>query len=157
LAVAWFDSINKDLDVATAGAAGGLALAFSPSPLASVSAQPSPSGSGLPCQPDSGTSLAITAPVGATGTGFDKKCFGVTAGKGFSVTFKNEDTGVPHNWALFTDSSATTLLGGAPDASTFITGPAQTTYQVKALQPGTYYYHCDLHPLQMNGTFVVGK
>jgi len=158
LAVAWFDSVNKDLDVATAAAGETLALAFSPSPAPTVSAvQPSASGSAAPCQPDTGTSLTISAPVGASASGFDKKCFGVVAGKAFSVAFKNDDTGVPHNWALFTNSGATTRLGGAPDAGTFITGPDQTTYQVKALDPGVYYYHCDIHPAAMFGQFVVTK
>jgi plastocyanin len=160
LAMAWFDSLNKNLDVSTVASGATLALAFSPSPAPSVSAQPSASASGsaAPCQPDSGTSLNITAPVNAIASGFDKKCFGVTAGKAFSITFKNDDTGVPHNWSLFTDSSAATRLGGAPDAGTFITGPDQTTYQVKALDPGTYYFRCDVHPTSaMVGQFVVTK
>jgi plastocyanin len=158
LAISWFDSVDEDLVVSTAGSSGGLALAFSPSPAPSTSIQPTSSGSPgtLPCQPESGTDLTITAPVGASGSGFDKTCFGVAAGKDFSVTFKNDDTGVPHNWELFTDSSATNRLGGAPDAATFITGPDQTTYQVNALDAGTYYFHCDIHPT-MNGQFVVAK
>jgi len=155
LAIAWFDSVNKNLDVATAASGAGLALAFSPSPAAAPSA--SASGTAAPCQPESGTSLTITAPVGASGSGFDKKCFGVAAAKVFSVSFKNDDTGVPHNWALFTDDSAATRLGGAPDAGTFITGPDQATYQVKALDPGVYFFHCDIHPTTMNGQFVVAK
>jgi plastocyanin len=156
-AIAWFDTGDKDLIVATAASAASLALAFSPSPAGSPGAQPSATGSGLPCQPESGTTLTITAPVGASGSGFDKKCFGVAAAAAFSVTFKNDDTGVPHNWALFTNQGATDRLGGAPDASTFITGPDETTYQVKALDPGVYFYHCDIHPTTMNGSFVVAK
>ena len=158
LAVAWFDSLNKNLDVTTVASGATLALAFSPSPPPSaVQPSASASGSAAPCQPDTGTSLSISAPVNAIASGFDKKCFGVAAGKAFSVAFKNDDTGVPHNWALYTDSSAATRLGGAPDAGTFITGPDQTTYQVKALDSGVYYYHCDIHPTQMFGTFVVAK
>jgi plastocyanin len=158
LATAWFDSLNKNLDVSTVASGATLALAFSPSPPPSaVQPSASASGSAAPCQPDTGTSLSITAPVNAIASGFDKKCFGVVAGKAFSVAFKNDDTGVPHNWELYTDSSAATRLGGAPDAGTFITGPDQTTYQVKALDPGVYYYHCDIHPTQMFGTFVVTK
>jgi plastocyanin len=158
LAVVWFDSVNKNLDVATVAPGATLALAFSPSPAPSaVLPSASASGSAAPCQPDTGTSLSIAAPVNAIASGFDKTCFGVGAGKAFSVTFKNDDAGVPHNWALFTDSTAASRLGGAPDAGTFITGPDQTTYQVKALDPGVYYYHCDIHPTQMFGTFVVTK
>jgi plastocyanin len=155
LAVAWFDSLNKNLDVATVASGATLALAFSPSPAATP--QPSPTGSAAACEPENGTDLTITAPVGASASGFDKTCLGVVAGKAFTVAFKNDDTSVPHNWALYTDSSAATLLGGAPDATTFITGPDQTDYQVKALDAGLYYYRCDIHPTVMFGQFVVAK
>jgi plastocyanin len=37
-----------------------------------------------------------------------------------------------------------------------ITGPQTVTYQVGALPAGTYFFHCDVHPLQMQGTFVAG-
>jgi plastocyanin len=157
LAVAWFDSVNKNLDVSTVASGTTLALAFSPSPPSSAAPSPSASGSAAPCEPETGTNLTITAPVGASASGFDKTCLGVVAGTAFTVTFKNDDTAVPHNWALFTDSSATTKLGGAPDAATFITGPDQTDYQVKALDPGQYYYRCDIHPTAMFGQFVVAK
>ena len=29
------------------------------------------------------------------------------------------------------------------------------TYDVPALEPGTYFFRCDVHPGQMTGTFVV--
>jgi plastocyanin len=36
-----------------------------------------------------------------------------------------------------------------------VTGVADTTYQVPALDAGTYRFQCDVHPT-MNGTFIVG-
>ena len=34
------------------------------------------------------------------------------------------------------------------------TGVATITYDIPALMPGTYYFHCDVHPT-MNGTVTV--
>jgi plastocyanin len=130
----------------------------SPSGLPSVSPSPSSSSSpqGAACRPSGATSITVDAPVGASVNGFAQTCLAVPPGKDFTVTFKNEDTGIQHTWALFKDSTATDLLGGAPNAAAFITGPAQTTYQLNALPAGTYFYRCDIHPTVMTGTFVVG-
>ena len=59
---------------------------------------------------------------------------------------------VPHDVAIYTNSSATTTLF----KGTVVTGPTTTTYHVPALKAGTYYFRCDIHPTQMTGTFVVG-
>jgi plastocyanin len=120
------------------------------------SPSPTASASGPACKPTGSSAITVTAPVGASVKGFGQTCLAVPAAKDFSVTFKNEDTGVQHTWALFKDSSATDRLGGAPNAAAFITGPAQTTYQLTPLPPGTYFFHCDVHPTVMTGTFVVG-
>jgi plastocyanin len=142
-------------------AAGGFQFPpVGPSPSGAPGVSPSPSSSASPagaaCQPSGSTSITVDAPVGASIKGFAQTCLAVPEGKDFTVTFKNEDTGIQHTWALFKDSSATDRLGGAPNASAAIAGPAQTTYQLKALPPGTYFYHCDIHPTVMTGTFVVG-
>jgi plastocyanin len=141
-------------------AAGGPQFApVGPSP-ASQAPQPSSSpqagpSAGATCQPSGSTRLTVSALVGASVKGFAETCLAVPAGKDFTVTFKNEDTGVLHTWALFTDPRAAQRLGGAASASEAITGPDQKTYQLKALQPGTYFYRCDVHPTVMTGTFVV--
>ena len=67
----------------------------------------------------------------------------------------NQDAGVPHNVALYTDQSATKLLGGATSAEDTITGPATTQYDINPLPAGTYFFRCDVHPTAMFGTFVV--
>ena len=64
--------------------------------------------------------------------------------------FENDDAGVQHNVAIYTDASLTTALF----QGSLVLGPKTVNYQVQGLQPGTYYFRCDIHP-PMNGTFVV--
>jgi plastocyanin len=99
------------------------------------------------CAP-SGTSLQVSA----QNVKFDKSCLAAPANQAFTITFDNQDAGVPHDVAIYTSSSATTtLFKGA-----VVTGPTTTTYHVPALKAGTYYFRCDIHPTQMFGTFIVG-
>ncbi len=70
------------------------------------------------------------------------------------MAFSNQDQ-APHNFAIYTDSQATKLLGGATSATDIVPPGAGTTYQVKGLPAGTYFFRCDVHPTTMTGTFVV--
>ena len=71
----------------------------------------------------------------------------VLAGQPFSLRLTNEDA-APHNVAIYVDSSASESLF----VGELITS-ASVTYAVPALAPGTYFFHCDLHP-EMTGTLV---
>ena len=71
------------------------------------------------------------------------------AGTPFGLAFDNEDGGVPHNVAIYEDASAAQSLF----VGDVVQGPATVTYDVPALDPGTYYFRCDVHP-QMNGSLV---
>jgi plastocyanin len=153
VAIAWYDSFNHRMNVAT-NASGPLRLAV-PSPVFSPLPSPVPSGQ-PPCLPTSAsTSLTISAPSGASATGFSTNCLAVVPDAAFKVAFTNGDT-TAHNFAIFTDSSATTELGGATSSEVVVPG-ATSTYSVNALKPGTYFFRCDLHPSTMTGTFVVAK
>jgi plastocyanin len=69
-----------------------------------------------------------------------------------TITFDNQDAGVQHNIAIYTDESVTvSKFVGAP-----VTGIATQDYQVPALDAGTYYFRCDYHPDTMHGTVTVG-
>ncbi len=73
------------------------------------------------------------------------------AGVPATVTFDNKDAGVPHNFAVFTDKAyANNVFSGE-----IITGPATIDYQLPALDAGTYYFKCEVHPT-MQGVLVVG-
>ena len=122
------------------------ASASAPGP-GTASAGPSPVAS---CSP-SGAALRLTA----RGTAFDTSCLAALAGQAFSVVFTNQDVAIAHSFHIFTanpatDSSARSLFQGE-----LITGPAGITYHVGALPPGIYFFHCDVHPTQMYGAFVV--
>lgn len=71
------------------------------------------------------------------------------AGEEFTITFTNNES-QPHNVAVDTEEGGDEIVTGD-----VITGPdATTTITVPALDPGEYYFMCDVHP-EMNGTIVV--
>jgi cytochrome c oxidase subunit 2 len=83
---------------------------------------------------------------------WDQNCLGVAAGKDFTVTIDNRDTGIAHNFAIYTASDLKhRLFLSSPN----ISGPAKATYTVPALPAGTYYFQCDIHGPAMAGTLVV--
>ncbi|MGZ8481435.1 MAG: cupredoxin domain-containing protein [Candidatus Limnocylindria bacterium] len=79
---------------------------------------------------------------------FDQTTVTVAAGEPFTLALVNEDA-MPHNVAIYTDSSASDQLfaGELVTQDTIV-------YDVPALEPGAYFVRCDLHP-EMTGTLVV--
>jgi plastocyanin len=129
----------------------------SPSTVPSVTVAPStappstPSTPAAECSPK-GTKLHLTA----AGLVFDPTCLAAPAGTAFTISFENKDIGIPHNFHIFSadpaqDSNAQSLFTGD-----LVTGPDTATYKVSALPPGTYFFHCDVHPTLMFGTLVSG-
>jgi plastocyanin len=146
-ALAWFDSSNANLEVAQSPSGGlGLAHALPTNAPPSGGATTPPAAT---CEPD-GTTIKVTA----QDTAFDTNCLAAPAGKAFTIDFTIQDASL-HNVEIFTDSSAATRLGGATGPTDILAGPASVTYKVDALKAGTYYFHCDVHPTVMTGTFVV--
>ena len=89
------------------------------------------------------------ATVDARNTAFSQTSVTVPAGKQLALFFRNLD-GEAHNIAIYTDSSAgTSLFVGET-----ITNKA-TLYTVPALQAGSYFFRCDVHPA-MTGSLVAG-
>jgi len=92
-----------------------------------------------------------TTTVVAKDLTFDTDQLNLIAGQPTTLTFDNEDAGVPHNIAIYSDDSlAETLFQG-----TQFPGIATEEYQIPALDAGTYYFHCDVHTT-MSGSVVVG-
>src|SRR5438093_13260078 len=89
--------------------------------------------------------------VAAQGLQFDTNRIELSAGAPSTIHFENNDPGIQHNIAIFTDSSlGTNLFRGE-----IVTGPAAVDYRIPPLEPGSYYFHCDVHPT-MRGTVTVG-
>ncbi|MDD1647989.1 MAG: cupredoxin domain-containing protein [Methanomicrobiales archaeon] len=98
------------------------------------------------------TSGEVTVSLVAKNIAFDPSQITVPAGALVTIHFDNKDTGVPHNFALYTDSHATTRIF----VGDFITGPNTITYTFTAPStPGNYFFRCDVHPETMTGTFIV--
>ena len=125
----------------------GVAPSSVPAGVSTPSSTPAPgaNASAASCSPH-GTVVSVMAEK----TAFSASCLAAPANKPFTIEFMNMDAGVPHNIAIFTDSSASNALF----TGKLVSGPATVTYHVTALEPGTYYYRCDVHPTQMYGTFV---
>ncbi len=93
----------------------------------------------------------VTINLVAQGMAFNMSTITVPAGATVTINFNNKDT-VPHNFALYNNSSAT------PPAifqGTTITGTSITYTFTAPTTPGTYFFRCDVHPTLMTGSFVV--
>jgi plastocyanin len=98
------------------------------------------------------TGQPVTIALTAKGISFDKSSITVSAGSLVTINFNNADGGIPHNFALYTDSSADTAIF----VGQTITGPATMTYQFTAPpKAGSYFFRCDIHPSIMTGIFIV--
>jgi cytochrome c oxidase subunit 2 len=83
---------------------------------------------------------------------FDTKQITVPAGVEVMISFDNKDNGVPHNFSVYTDATATKAIF----TGKIITGPGRITYTFTApTTPGNYFFRCDVHPTIMTGTFTV--
>ena len=69
-----------------------------------------------------------------------------------TIHFSNQDANIPHNVAVFSgpDATAPPILHGD-----LVTGPGTTDYTFSLPGPGTYFFHCDVHPVQMTGTITL--
>jgi plastocyanin len=109
----------------------------------SGNASPGPSGS---------PAKSVTIDLTAKNMAFSTSTITVPAGAQVTVNFDNQDSGVPHNLAVYETSSAKKSIF----VGDIITGPKKTTYTFKApSKPGTYFFRCDVHPSQMTGSFIV--
>jgi plastocyanin len=93
--------------------------------------------------------------VDATVCAFDDQRFvpgtiAVPAGSGSVIGFSNQDDGVQHNVAVYTTEAADESIV----VGELVVGPATVWVDVPALDPGSYFFRCDVHPV-MTGTLEV--
>ena len=83
---------------------------------------------------------------------FDKRTIAASPGASVTITLDNQDAGVPHNVAFYTNNRATQSIAKGE----LISGPATEDLRFSAPSAaGNYFFRCDAHPDQMTGTFVV--
>ena len=81
---------------------------------------------------------------------FSAPCMVAVAGEAFTIHFTNNDS-QPHNVSAYTDSSkANEIMKGA----VISTQGDSLDYAVEALDEGSYYFDCTIHP-EMSGTLYV--
>jgi plastocyanin len=103
--------------------------------------------------PTGGPSAGAPTTVTAQNTAFDPTTVKLTpTGGKVTIHFDNKDATVQHNIAVFKGTDATGDLIFRGD---LVTGPATKDYTFDAPPPGTYFFHCDVHPTQMTGTITV--
>jgi plastocyanin len=103
----------------------------------------SPAGS-VDCRDAQDGAITITAAE----LQFDTACIAVPAGEAFTITLVNDDS-EPHNVAIYTDSSKGTQLFSGE----IINGGETVEYEIEALDAGTYYLDCTVHP-GMQGSVI---
>jgi cytochrome c oxidase subunit II len=89
-----------------------------------------------------------TVDLGAKNVAYTTGALQAPAGAAFTIRFKNDDAGIPHNVEIKDASGAQVFKGD------IITGVANIDYAVPALAAGTYTFACTVHP-NMTGTLTV--
>jgi plastocyanin len=115
-----------------------------------VTPAPSVVASGSPGGSAGASQAAGRVAISASNLAFEQTSITAPAGKAFQITFDNKDAGVPHNVAIHKDSAS----GAEVFKGEIVTGPASKTYDVPALDAGTYAFVCSVHPT-MTGTLTI--
>ncbi len=105
----------------------------------------SPTGS-VECRESVNGVLTVTADSLA----FDTGCLALPAGEAVTIRLVNAEGAEPHDVAIYTDSSRSRQLFSGD----IVDGGESIDYQIDALEAGTYYFDCTIHPA-MNGSVVV--
>ncbi len=114
-------------------------------PAPSITAAPSGEPSAEPSASADTGAIAITAVALA----FEQTEVTAPAGEPFQIAFANNDAGTPHNVAIHRDGAT----GDEVFQGDIFPGVATMTYDVPALDAGTYAFICTVHPT-MVGTLT---
>jgi plastocyanin len=110
------------------------------------SAEPSPSAS-VPADCREAVDGALT--ITASSLQFDAECLVFPADESVTVTLENDDS-QSHNFAIYTDSSKSSQVFSGE----IIDGGESIENVIDALEAGTYYFDCSVHP-GMSGSLIV--
>ena len=94
----------------------------------------------------------VTVDIMAKNIAFNISTITVPAGAEVTVNFDNQDASVAHNVAFYETSAAEKPIY----VGEIFKGVKTMVYKFKAPdKPGTYFFRCDVHPLNMYGQFIV--
>jgi plastocyanin len=117
---------------------------------AGVSSTPLPSGAEPPADCARVDADGVIT-LSADNLEFSAPCLVANAGEAFTIRFTNNES-VPHNVAVYRDSTKANEISRGDT----ISGPDQSIdYPIEALDAGTYYFDCTVHPGDMNGALYV--
>ena len=86
----------------------------------------------------------------AQGIAWDRATLSAFANQPLTIAVDNRDAGTPHNWVLYEGEEP----GGDVIIGTEIeNGPVIQNLEFGPLEPGSYYYNCEVHP-QMEGVLT---
>jgi plastocyanin len=100
------------------------------------------------CKPTPENRLSITA----KGISWNTNCLAITPGQPASIVVANRDSGIDHNFAIWSNVDQKNQLfatGKFPGVST-------RSFALPSLPPGKYYFQCNVHGPAMSGVFIVG-
>ena len=101
-----------------------------------------------PAPAPSGEAAGPTIELAAASVAFNASSLNAPADSPFTIHFKNDDAGIPHNVEIKDASGAVAFKGD------LLTGPGEINYAVPPLTAGTYTFVCTVHP-NMTGTLTV--
>jgi plastocyanin len=87
--------------------------------------------------------------IGADDLKFDANVIQATAGEAFTIILTNNEA-IPHNISVYTEQGGQRLALGE-----IINEGEVDEVEVPALEPGEYFFVCDLHVSEMQGAIVV--
>jgi plastocyanin len=93
---------------------------------------------------------SATISIVASNTKFNTDCLAGVANQPLTLTYENKDQ-IGHNIVFLESHTATEVMFRAD----IFAGPRTQTFTVAPQRPGTYAFHCEVHPGVMMGTFVV--
>jgi plastocyanin len=128
-------------------ALAGMFVAFTIGVAMFMATYDSDSGGGGDDEEPTGTPVAADVTISANNVAFDTDALTTPAGRDFTLLFQNLES-VPHNVSIFTEQGGQSLFTGE-----IVTG-TDIVYNVPALDPGDYFFVCDVHPQQMTGTLT---
>lgn len=82
---------------------------------------------------------------------FDKSEIRVPSGQEITILHYYQDDSSYHSLAIYKTSEAKDLIAHTEVEP----GPGQQGLTVEALEPGEYFYRCDLHPTTATGVLIV--